>query len=142
MESKQRIKELSKEVLEDVIVFRRHLHRNPELSFNEKNTAGFVAEKLRNWGIPHHENVGGYGVVGLIQGAGKSNNTIALRADMDALPIQEENDVDYASDVPGVMHACGHDVHTASLLGTAFVLNSLKDRFSGQIQLIFQPAEE
>jgi len=142
MSYKQKIKDLSDEILDEVITFRRYLHRHPELSFQEKNTSGYIAGKLKEWGIPYEEGVGGYGVVGLIEGNNISGKTIALRADMDALPIQEENDVDYASCHPGVMHACGHDVHTASLLGTAYVLNKMKNSFPGRVKLIFQPAEE
>lgn len=128
--------------MKEVIAIRRHLHRHPELSFHEENTSRFIAGKLSEWGIPYEENVGGYGVVGLITGKEPNGKTIALRADMDALPIQEENQVDYVSSNPGVMHACGHDVHTSSLLGTAYILNQLKDQFSGRVKLIFQPAEE
>ncbi len=142
MSYKQQIKDLSDEILDEVITFRRFLHQHPELSFQEENTSAYVAGKLKDWDIPYKENVGGYGVVGIIEGNDVNGKTIALRADMDALPIQEENDVDYASCNPGVMHACGHDVHTASLLGTAYVLNKLKNRFPGRIKLIFQPAEE
>src|SRR5690606_24703618 len=100
------------------------------------------AGKLTEWGIPIQENVGGYGVVGLITGHQSGGRTIALRADMDALPIQEENEVEYASSHPGVMHACGHDVHSSSLLGTAYVLSGMKEDFAGQVKLIFQPGEE
>lgn len=142
MTDKQRIADLSAVILEDVIRFRRHLHRNPELSFEEKNTSAFIAGKLTEWGIPIQENVGGYGVVGLITGHQSGGRTIALRADMDALPIQEENEVEYASSHPGVMHACGHDVHSSSLLGTAYVLSGMKEDFAGQVKLIFQPGEE
>lgn len=142
MTEKHHITELSDEVLDDVIGFRRHLHRYPELSFQEKKTSAFVADKLRQWGIPYQENVGGYGVVGLITGRKPGGKSMALRADMDALPIEEENEVDYASAHPGVMHACGHDVHMSSLLGSAYVLNKLTDQFAGQVKLIFQPGEE
>lgn len=142
MSYKQQIKDLSNEILNEVISFRRHLHRFPELSFHEEKTSRYVAGKLNDWGISFEENIGGYGVVGLITGEGERGKTIALRADMDALPIQEENPVDYASSHPGVMHACGHDVHTSSLLGTAYVLSNLRKHFGGQIKLIFQPAEE
>lgn len=138
----QQIKDLSHEIMEEVIAIRRHLHSHPELSFHEKDTSRYVADKLQKWGILYEENVGGYGVVGMITGQKGNGKTIALRADMDALPIQEENQVDYASSNPGVMHACGHDVHTSSLLGTAYILNQLKNQFSGRVKLIFQPAEE
>ena len=142
MIDKQRIGDLSATILDDVVGFRRHLHRHPELSFEEQNTATFIADKLRSWGIPIQQNVGGYGVVGIIEGEQPGGKTIALRADMDALPIQEENKVEYASSHPGVMHACGHDVHSSSLLGTAYVLSHLRPDIAGQVKLIFQPGEE
>lgn len=138
----QKIKDLSNEILADVILMRRHLHRNPELSFEEKNTSEFVAGKLKEWGIPFKSRIGGYGVVGLITGDLPGEKTIALRGDMDALPISEMNDVPYASQNDGVMHACGHDLHTASLLGVAYILQNMKMYFGGRIKLIFQPAEE
>src|SRR5690554_1941493 len=142
MIDKQRIAELSTEILQEVIDSRRHLHRFPELSFQEVQTSAFIAGKLREWGIPFQENIGGYGVVGMIEGEYGAGPTIALRGDMDALPIQEENDVEYASVHEGVMHACGHDVHSSSLLGTAYVLSRIPESFGGQIKLIFQPGEE
>lgn len=142
MQHSEQIKDLSKEILDEVVAMRRHIHRHPELSFEEKNTSQFIAGKLKEWGIPYKEKVGGYGVVGMISGKDTNGKTVALRADMDALPIQEENQVEYASTNPGVMHACGHDVHTSSLLGSAYILNQLRDQFSGRIKLIFQPAEE
>src|SRR5690554_7626734 len=142
MIDKQRIAELSTEILQEVIDSRRHLHRFPELSFQEVQTSAFIAGKLREWGIPFQENIGGYGVVGMIEGEYGAGPTIALRGDMDALPIQEENDVEYASVHDGVMHACGHDVHSSSLLGTAFVLSRMKANFAGRVKLVFQPGEE
>ena len=142
MIDKQRIAELSTEILQEVIDSRRHLHRFPELSFQEVQTSAFIAGKLREWGIPFQENIGGYGVVGMIEGEHGAGPTIALRGDMDALPIQEENDVEYASVHDGVMHACGHDVHSSSLLGTAFVLSRMKANFAGRVKLVFQPGEE
>jgi amidohydrolase len=126
----------------DTISYRRHLHTNPELSFEEYNTAKFVAEKLKSFGIPVVEGMAGTGVIGLIQGKNPSKKMIALRADMDALPITEQNDVPYKSQNVGVMHACGHDAHTSSLLGTARIINEIKDEFEGTIKLIFQPGEE
>ena len=121
---------------------RRHLHANPELSYQEYNTAKFVAAKLRSYGIDPKEGVGTTGIVALIQGKNPSKKTVALRADMDALPIEEANQVPYKSTRPGVMHACGHDVHTSSLLGTAKILSEIKDQFEGTVKLIFQPGEE
>lgn len=110
----KQIRELSDDIFEKVVGFRRHLHQNPELSFQEKNTSEFVCRQLEQWGIPFRKNIGGYGIEGMV-GEKTTGQVVALRADMDALPIQEENDVPYASRVSGVMHACGHDVHTASL---------------------------
>lgn len=138
----QKIKSLAKEQASSVIANRRHLHKNPELSFEEFKTAQFVAEELRALGLTPQEGIAGTGLVALIEGKNPGKKIVGLRADMDALPIVEANDVPYKSLVPGVMHACGHDVHTASLLGTARILNQLKDQFEGTIKLVFQPAEE
>ncbi|WP_159468449.1 M20 family metallopeptidase [Dyadobacter sp. 3J3] len=138
----QKIKSLAKEQASSVIANRRHLHTNPELSFEEFKTAQFVAEELRALGLTPQEGIAGTGLVALIEGQNPGKKVVGLRADMDALPIVEANDVPYKSLVPGVMHACGHDVHTASLLGTARILNQIKDQFEGTIKLVFQPAEE
>ncbi len=124
-----------------MVKWRRCFHENPELGGNERDTSKMVAYVLRELGIKVIENVGCYGVVGLIE-SGKTGPTLALRADMDALPIEEENAVEYRSKVWGVMHACGHDAHMAILLGTAKQLLGLRDQFRGNIKLIFQPAEE
>ncbi|WP_304067511.1 M20 metallopeptidase family protein [Pedobacter glucosidilyticus] len=137
----EKIKLAAKEIHEGVIANRRHLHANPELSFEEYETSAFVQEQLKAMKIPF-EKMANTGVVGIIKGEKPSDKVIALRADMDALPIEEANDVPYKSTKPGVMHACGHDVHTSSLLGTAKILNDLKSEFGGTIKLIFQPAEE
>jgi len=137
-----RIKNIVLESYEELILWREHLHANPELSFKEYNTAKFVANKLTDMGIPYTDGVAGTGIVALIKGLNPSKKCIALRADLDALPIQEENDISCKSTVNGVMHACGHDVHTTCLLGAAKVLNSLKSEFEGTIKLIFQPGEE
>ncbi|MDG1477899.1 MAG: M20 family metallopeptidase [Vicingaceae bacterium] len=126
----------------EVIEIRRHLHRNPELSFQEFNTSKFVCDKLEEYGIEYEKGIVKTGIVGLIKGSNPTSKTIALRADLDALPILEENDVTYKSVNDGVMHACGHDVHTSSLLGAAKILNEIKDQFEGTIKLIFQPGEE
>jgi amidohydrolase len=136
------IRKLSLLYAEENVAARRHLHANPELSYKEYNTARFVADKLKEFGLNPVEGIAGTGVVVLIQGKNHNKKTIALRADMDALPIQEINSVSYKSQTPGVMHACGHDVHTASLLGTAKILSKLKDEFEGSVKLIFQPGEE
>jgi len=139
---KQKIKSLAKDQAADVIANRRHLHTNPELSFEEFKTAQFVAAELRALGLTPQEGIAGTGLVALIEGKNPGKKIVGLRADMDALPIVEANNVPYKSQVPGVMHACGHDVHTASLLGTARILNQLRDEFEGTIKLVFQPAEE
>ena len=137
-----KIKALSKEHAADAVAIRRHLHMNPELSFNEHKTARFVADQLKALGLEPQEGVADTGVVALIQGRNPESRVVGLRADMDALPIQEANEVPYKSQNPGVMHACGHDVHTSSLLGTARILTQLRDEFEGTVKLVFQPAEE
>ena len=141
MKMKEKIRVLSAKIYIDVIGYRHHIHANPELSFKEFKTSLFIKDKLTAWGIEFIE-MANTGVVGLIKGSIPSKNVIALRADMDALPIQEANDKPYRSKNLGVMHACGHDVHSSSLLGTAYILSQLKDEFAGTIKLIFQPAEE
>ncbi len=138
---KQKIQELSAKIHENVVGYRQHIHANPELSFKEFQTSLFIKAKLTAWGIEFKE-MANTGVVGLIKGELPSDQIIALRADMDALPIIEANDKPYKSKNEGVMHACGHDVHSSSLLGTAFILNELKAEFGGTIKLVFQPAEE
>lgn len=142
MELKTHIQTLANDIFDEVISLRRHIHANPELSFEEKKTAALVKKQLESLGIQTQSNVGGHGVIGLIHGNQPSDKVIALRADMDALPILEENEVPYKSTNNGVMHACGHDVHTSSLLGTAKILSRLTDQFSGTVKLVFQPAEE
>jgi amidohydrolase len=136
-----RIKELAKKYAPEYIAIRHHLHAHPELSYKEFETSGYVQEKLTALGIPI-TIMATTGVVGLIKGKNPGKKTIALRADMDALPIKEENNVDYKSQNEGVMHACGHDVHTAILLGAAKILHELKDNWEGTVKLIFQPGEE
>ncbi|CAG5010564.1 N-acetyldiaminopimelate deacetylase [Dyadobacter sp. CECT 9275] len=138
----QKIKALAREQSAKVIATRQHLHKNPELSFEEFKTAGFVARELQAMGLSPQEGVAGTGVVALIEGKNPKSRIVGLRADMDALPIHEANDVPYKSINPGVMHACGHDVHTSSLLGTANILRQLRDEFEGTVKLVFQPAEE
>jgi amidohydrolase len=126
---------------EEMVEIRRYLHQHPELSFQEENTARYIAAYHEKLGSEVRTNVGGNGVVAILRGA-KEGKTVALRADFDALPIQEENDVPYKSLVPNVMHACGHDGHTASLLVLAKVLNSFKEELSGNVVFIHQHAEE
>jgi amidohydrolase len=138
---KDKIQALSDTIFEQVVGYRQHLHANPELSFKEFQTSAFIKNILTDLGIPFTE-MANTGVVGLIKGELPSDKIIALRADMDALPILEANDKPYASKNQGVMHACGHDVHSSSLLGTAHILNSLKSEFGGTVKLIFQPGEE
>jgi len=128
--------------LADLVAIRRDLHAHPELAFEETRTAGIVADRLRAWGVDEvHTGIGRTGVVGMIRGRGRSNRAVGLRADMDALPIQETSGVPYASSVAGKMHACGHDGHTTMLLGAARHLAAHRD-FDGTVYLIFQPAEE
>ncbi len=139
---KEKIKILSEKYFSEVVALRRHLHANPELSFEEIKTSAFVCYKLNEWGIPYKTGIVKTGIVALIEGKNPEKKTIALRADLDALPIKEENNIEYISTNIGVMHACGHDVHTSSLLGAAKILNELKGDFEGTIKLIFQPGEE
>ncbi|MEM7551699.1 MAG: M20 family metallopeptidase [Bacteroidota bacterium] len=139
---KGKIKELAKENFEHTVSIRRHLHQHPELSYQEYETAKYVSEQLKEIGLTPKEGVAETGLTALIKGKNPDSKTIALRADMDALPITEANDVPYKSKNEGVMHACGHDVHTSSLLGCASILNNLKDEFEGTVKLIFQPGEE
>ena len=139
---KEKIKSLAQAYKQEVIDLRRHLHSHPELSFKEYETAAFVAEKLKEIGITEIESKATTGWSALIRGKNPEKKVVALRADMDALPIIEANEVPYKSQNPGVMHACGHDAHTASLLGAAKILNEVRDQFEGTIKLIFQPGEE
>ncbi|TJZ62269.1 amidohydrolase [Sphingobacterium olei] len=138
---KDTIKSLSRELFAETVATRRHLHQNPELSFKEFNTAAFVKARLDEIGIPY-QSMANTGVVGIISGELPSDRVIALRADMDALPITEVEGREYGSQQEGVMHACGHDVHTSSLLGAAKILYRLKSMFGGTIKFIFQPGEE
>lgn len=139
---KGKIKALAKQYSEDNVFNRRHLHAHPELSFKEYETAKFVEAKLTEYGITNFERKAETGVIAIIEGRNPQSRTIALRGDMDALPIVEANDVPYKSQNEGVMHACGHDVHTSSLLGVGRILNELKDQLEGTIKLVFQPGEE
>jgi amidohydrolase len=134
------IQTLAAKYFETYKQIRHHLHAHPELSYKEYNTAAFVKGELDKLGIPY-QAMAETGVIAVLEGR-PSDRVVALRADMDALPIQEENEVPYASTIPGVMHACGHDVHTTCLLGAARILHELKDQWDGKIKLIFQPGEE
>ena len=141
MEIKEKIKQLAKDFSSEFVEVRRDLHQYPELSFNEHQTSKYIRKKLQEIGIERIQAVAETGLLATIHGAEK-DKTILLRADMDALPIQEENTVDYVSKNNGVMHACGHDVHMTSLLLTAKILFELKNEFSGTVELLFQPGEE
>ncbi len=138
---KDRIHQLANQIHQDVIKTRQHLHAHPELSFQEYETSAFVASRLDELGISC-QKMANTGLLALITGSKPSDKVVALRADMDALPIMEANDIPYKSKNTGIMHACGHDVHTSSLLGTAKILHELKNEFAGTVKLIFQPAEE
>ncbi len=137
----EQIRRLAKEYHNEFIEVRHHLHANPELSYEEFETSAFIQEKLGEWNIPF-KVMAGTGVVAIVEGTNADSRVTALRADMDALPIQEENNVSYRSTRPGVMHACGHDVHTTCLLGAAKILSETKDKWNGTVKLIFQPGEE
>ena len=137
-----KIKSIASRNHKKVVEIRRHLHMHPELSFQEKNTGKFIANLLKQHGIKHTKGWVETGVVGIINPEKSNIKSIALRADIDALPIKESNKVKYKSKNLGVMHACGHDVHTASLCGAAMILNEIKDDINGSIKLIFQPGEE
>ncbi len=136
------IKSLTKKIAKNLIDTRRHLHMHPELSFEEHQTVAFVKQQLESYGIQQIIPRAKTGLEVLIEGKNPSKKVIALRADMDALPITEANEVPYKSKNIGVMHACGHDVHTTCLLGVAQILHQLKDEFEGTIKLLFQPGEE
>jgi len=138
----QTIKEQASALLPQLVAIRRHLHMHPELSMQEHATSAFICQKLSEAGIPFTAGIAGTGIVAMISGNNPDAAVIALRADMDALPIREQNNVDYCSINQGVMHACGHDVHMTSLLGAAILLQGLRQHFTGSIKLIFQPSEE
>ncbi|MCL4283153.1 MAG: amidohydrolase [Flavobacteriales bacterium] len=125
----------------DTIAIRRHLHARPELSFQEHETAAYIADRLRSWGVEVRTGIAGTGVVGVLRGSG-DGPCVCLRADIDALPIQELADVPFRSQVPGVMHACGHDVHTAMVLAAGRILHGLRGAWPGTVLLLFQPGEE
>lgn len=141
MDLLNKIKSLAVSYASDNIDIRHHLHANPELSYQEFDTSLFIQDKLEEYGIPFMV-MGGTGVIGLVKGRNPDSRIVALRADIDALPIQEENDIPYRSLNDGIMHACGHDVHTTCLLGAARILNELKEEWEGTVKLIFQPGEE
>lgn len=138
----QTVKQLTDAIFPYVVECYRHLHAHPELSYREYETAAFVCRELDAMQVPYRSGIAGTGILGRIEGRHPEKRIIALRADMDALPIQEETDVPFKSKNAGVMHACGHDAHTACLLGVAKMLNQLKTSFEGTVLLIFQPGEE
>jgi len=135
------IKAISESFFEEIRTCRRHLHQHPELSFKEYHTADFIENKLREIGIENIQRIAKTGVTFLLEGSRPGKN-IALRADIDALPILEKNEIDYKSKYDGIMHACGHDVHTSCLIGVAKILFQLKSEFKGSVKFIFQPGEE
>ncbi len=138
---KDKIRSLATAYASYFIDVRHHLHAHPELSYQEHKTSAYIQQQLTQFGIPFRV-MAETGVVGLIEGRNPSKKVVALRADIDALPIEEQNDVPYRSTQKGVMHACGHDVHTTCLLGAARILNELKGEWEGTVKLIFQPGEE
>ena len=142
MELLQSVKHLAEARFTETVQIRRHLHQYPELSFNEHKTAAYIAQQLNAMGIEVKDRLVETGLVATIEGTKPGGKVVALRADIDALPIVEANEVSYKSKNQGVMHACGHDVHTASLLGAAWILQQLRDQFAGTVKLIFQPGEE
>ena len=137
-----KIKQLAESIFDEILSIRRHLHKTPELSFKEHKTSAYIKSVLSAWNITYTEDIADTGIVVLLKGNNPNSKTIALRADFDALPIVEENEIDYCSVNNGVMHACGHDAHTASMLGAINILNTLKKEWEGSIKFIFQPAEE
>ena len=139
---KEKIHQLADKYYPQVVALRREIHAHPELSKHETKTAALVAAELQKLNIPIQTHIAGTGVVGLLRGRNPEKRCIALRADMDALPIHEQNNTPYKSQNEGVMHACGHDVHTANLLGAAMILSELRDEWEGTIKFIFQPSEE
>ncbi|MFM7839101.1 MAG: M20 family metallopeptidase, partial [Chitinophagaceae bacterium] len=135
------IRKLATQYEEEGISIRRHLHAHPELSYQERNTSAYIQQQLTKWNIPYSVRAE-TGVVGIIRGNHPEKRVIALRADIDALPIEETNEVPYRSKNKGVMHACGHDVHTTCLLGAARILQECRKEWEGTVKLIFQPGEE
>lgn len=136
------IKTLSKLCFNEIVSIRQHIHKFPELSFKEYKTAEFVCSILDKYNIEYSKNIVDTGIVAIIKGNDPNSKTVLLRTDLDALPIEETNEVHYKSTNPGIMHACGHDVHTASVLGTIIILNKIKNKFNGTVKIMFQPGEE
>jgi amidohydrolase len=138
----ENIKKLVENYFSEIVSIRRHLHKHPELSFKEYKTSKYIKSILEAWNIEYTDDYVETGILAIVKGKNPDKNCIAIRADFDALPIQEENDVEYASVNNNVMHACGHDVHTSSMLGALKIITELKDSFEGTLKFIFQPAEE
>jgi len=139
---KVEIEKLSNLIFDDVVAYRKWIHKHPELSFQEEKTSEYICSVLKKNSINFSNNIAGYGIMATIEGKKPKSRIIGFRADMDALPISEENEVDYKSINQGIMHACGHDVHSSILLGVAIIVNKLKENLFGTIKFIFQPAEE
>ncbi len=142
MIKKDHINSLVSKEVDSLLKTRRYLHAHPELSERENKTASYISDLLRSWKIDHQTGIGGYGITGVVEGKKPNKRVVALRADMDALPIMEENDLPYKSVNNGIMHACGHDVHMTCLLGSVKILHELRHEFEGTVKFIFQPAEE
>lgn len=140
--TKNEVSNLTEEFFAEIRSVRQHIHAHPELSFEEFETSAYIKQKLNEFGIPFKDGYVKTGIIGRIEGNNPSKRIIALRADIDALPILEQNELAFKSENEGIMHACGHDAHTASLIGTAKILNALRNKFEGTVLLIFQPAEE
>lgn len=139
---KELILNKAKDLFPEILAIRCHLHSNPELSFQEFETSAYIAEKLKQNNISYKTQVSGTGIIAIIEGKNPNKSTLLLRGDMDALPIQEKNNVSYQSKKTGVMHACGHDVHSSCILGASIILNELREHFEGTIKIMFQPGEE
>ncbi|HRS53672.1 MAG TPA: M20 family metallopeptidase [Bacteroidales bacterium] len=136
------IKDLSLKLFEQIVEIRREIHQYPELAFNEYKTSQLIVKTLSEHKIIYKKGIAKTGVIAFVQGKKNSNKCIAIRVELDALPIQEKTSLEYKSLVPGIMHACGHDIHIASAIGTAIMLNKLKNNFSGTVKILFQPSEE
>lgn len=139
---KTKVETIAREFFPEAVRIRRHLHMHPELSKQESSTSAYISQRLEEWGIPFRSGIAGHGILAELRFKDPSRRMVALRADMDALPIREQNEVEYKSLTPGVMHACGHDVHMASLLGVVRILKELENELSGSVRFIFQPSEE
>jgi len=141
MEIKDKVKKIAADIFPEIVSIRRHIHAHPELSFEEFETSEFICKTLGQWGVPYKRGIAGTGIIAFLEGYAPGK-TIAFRADMDALPVTEMNELPYKSVNEGKMHACGHDVHTSSLLGAIKILRDMKDSWTGKIKFIFQPGEE